>query len=168
MPSWGVPISQAPLPAVAELSADEELLWRSLGRIVQLLPRQLEHDMVHAVQMTMAEFSVLQILADSNGRSRMSDLARLAGLSPSRMTRLVDDLVSRRWVEKHRDDVDTRGTIAVLTDEGENRRRAARPQQVMSARRRVLDQIPSESVAEVGKVLKAIVDGAVDFTADLS
>lgn len=150
------------IDAPPELTEDEELLWRSLGRIAQLLPRQLEADMMQAVQMTMAEFSVLQILADSDeGRSRMSDLARLAGLSPSRMTRLVDDLVRRGWIERHRDEVDTRGTMAVLTDEGEARRRAARPQQVISARNRVLNQVPSSSVRELGMVLKAIVDGAV-------
>lgn len=143
----------------AELSPEEELLWRSLGRITQLLPRRLEEDMVRAVGLTMSEFGVLQSLSEApDGRLRMSELAEGTALSPSRMTRLADELAGRGWLRKERDASDARGTVAHLTAEGERQRRLARPEQLRSARRRVLDQVPPGAVAEIGAVLQRIVE----------
>ena len=145
----------------AELSGQEELLWRSLGRITQLLPRRLEADMVRVRGLTMTEFGVLQNLSEApDGRLRMSELAAAVGLSASRVTRLVDDLERRGWVDRDRDPVDARGAVASLTAEGEEQRRAARPQQILSARRHILDHVPPEVLHELGTVLHEIAQAA--------
>lgn len=146
-----------------ELTGGEELLWRSLGRITQLLPRRLEADMVRARGLTMTEFGVLQNLSEApEGRLRMSELAAAVGLSASRVTRLVDDLGRRGWVDRERDPLDARGAVASLTDEGEEQRRAARPQQILSARRHILDHVPPEVLHELGTVLHEIAQAASD------
>ena len=117
--------------------------------------------MVRSFGLTMTEFGVLQNLSEApGGRLRMSELAEATALSASRMTRLVDDLARRGWVEKERDAVDARGAVAHLTAEGEELRRAARPQQILSARRLVLDQVPPAAVEEVGRVLQQIAQHA--------
>ncbi len=145
----------------AELTAEEELVWRSLGRITQLLPRRLEADMVRACGLTMTEFGVLQNLAEApEGRLRMSELAEAVALSASRVTRLVDDLGRRGWVDRERDPLDARGAVASLTGPGEERRRAARPQQILSARRHLLDHVPPEDLQHVGSILERIVQEA--------
>lgn len=46
--------------------------------------------------------------------------------------------------------------MAVLTGEGLNRLRAANPHHDAIARRRVLDHVPPESVAEIGEVLRRV------------
>src|SRR3990170_4345663 len=102
----------------AALTPDELLLWRSLGRLVHALPRALEEDMART-GVTMTEFAVLLLLSEApDRRMRMSALAAAAGLTPSRITRVVDGLAHHGMVRKERPDNDGRGNDAVLTDTG--------------------------------------------------
>ena len=92
-----------------------------------------------------------------------TDIARLAdavALSASRVTRLVDDLGRRGWVDRERDPLDARGAVATLTRQGEERRRAARPQQILSARRHLLDHVPPPALHELGQILQQVAEEA--------
>src|SRR5580698_8801669 len=116
------------MPKVEPLTPEEELFWRALMRIVLTMPRHLDRDMVQAVGMTANEYTTIMNLSEAPNREmRMADLASATGLSASRITRLVDELVSRGFVTKRASSEDGRGTIAKLTPKGMSKLRAAWP-----------------------------------------
>jgi DNA-binding MarR family transcriptional regulator len=129
------------------LNAQEEQLVRQLGRLVHGLPRFLEEDMVRTAGIAMTDFAVLIVLAEAPGhRLRMADLAWHVGLTPSRITRVVDGLRTRGLVTKERDPDDARSNIASLTAEGRTAADEAKPHYVASVRQRVLAHIRPEVV----------------------
>lgn len=78
--------------------------------------------------LTMPDFAVLLRLSEApEHRLRMAELAALMGLTPSRITRVVDGLRTRDLVTKGRDPADARGTITTLTSTGLTAMREAHP-----------------------------------------
>ena len=146
----------------APLNSEEMLLWQSLGRLAHALPRLLEGDMSRATGLSMTEFAVLLTLGQApERRLRMSELAAATGLTPSRITRVVDTLRTHGLVTKERHGPDARGNITVLTSSGLDRLQAAQPAHVASARRRVLDNIPADLVPTVANVLAALTEATL-------
>jgi DNA-binding MarR family transcriptional regulator len=142
----------------APLTPDELLLWQSLGRLVHSLPRALEEDMTRA-GVTMTEFAALLILSEApDHRMRMSALAGASGLTPSRITRVIDGLSKLGLVRKERHDQDGRGSEAVLTEAGLRALRSAQPAHLASARSRVLDQIPPDLLAPLAQTIAAVAE----------
>ncbi len=138
-------------------SKEEWVLWRSLGRLVHVLPRVVDEDLMRASGLSGTEYAVLANLGMAPERKmRMAELAAATALSASRITRVVDGLGSHGLVRKDRHVGDARGAVAVLTGEGLDRLRAAEPHHAASARRRVLDHVPPESVAALGEILRRV------------
>ncbi|BCJ50334.1 MarR family transcriptional regulator [Actinoplanes sp. NBRC 14428] len=151
----------------APLNAEEELLWRSLLRIVATLPRLLDEDLVRATGVSLSEYVTLMNLSEAEDREmRLTELASAAGLSLSRVSRLIEDMRVRGLVTKRRAPTDTRGFIATLTPAGLERLRDAYPSNLASARRRVLDHVAPRSLGRAGQVLTAIADGMDTLPAD--
>ncbi|MCS7484799.1 MarR family winged helix-turn-helix transcriptional regulator [Umezawaea endophytica] len=145
------------------LAADEMLLWATLGRLVHALPRVLEDDMGRATGLSMTDFAALLVLDQAPGRRlRMSELATATGLTPSRITRVVDALRAHGLVDKERHGADARGNVAVLTEAGRTRLDAAQPAHLAIARRRVLDHVPPELVPVVANLLEVITAATTD------
>ncbi|MFJ5222566.1 MarR family winged helix-turn-helix transcriptional regulator [Streptomyces sp. NPDC088400] len=141
------------------LTADELLLWQSLGRLVHSLPRVLEEDMA-GTGVIMTEFAVLLLLSEApDRRMRMSALAAASGLTPSRITRVIDGLSRRDMVRKERHGLDARGSEAVLTDTGLRAMHEAQPAHLASARRRVLDHIPADLLPGIAETLAELAEG---------
>jgi DNA-binding MarR family transcriptional regulator len=146
------PMSQ-PLP----LTPTEEVLWRSLMRLVITLHRALDDDLIRTRGMTANEYTVLMHLSEApNSELRITELADATALSVSRMSRLIDDLQSRHLVAKRRSPADGRGNVASLSRQGLARLTAAYPDHLASARRLVLDHIDQADVARVARTLEAI------------
>ena len=138
-------------------SQEEWVLWRSLGRLIHVLPRVVDEDLMRASGLSGTEYAVLANLRFAPGHGlRMAELAAATSLSASRITRVVDGLRSRGLVRKDRHAADARGAVAALTGEGLDRLRAADPHHAASARGRVLDHVPPDSVAELGEVLRRV------------
>ncbi|HWG26671.1 MarR family winged helix-turn-helix transcriptional regulator [Actinospica sp.] len=139
------------MPELVPLSPDEEVLWRAMIRVMTTLPRALDHDLLHSAGLALHEYAVLLNLSETENREmRMTELAAAVALSPSRMTRLVDDLRVRGLVTKFRDAQDGRGSIARLTDKGLARLEAAYPDHLASVRNRVLDHLSPALVKRLG------------------
>jgi len=139
------------------LSDKEELFWRGLMRILVVLPRNLDRDMVQAVGMTANEYTTIMNLSEAPNRElRMADLASATGLSASRTTRLVDDLVTRGFVIKRASPVDGRGNIAKLTPKGMAKLKAAWPAHLTSVRDRVFDHMDPNAIENAAMVLNAL------------
>ena len=141
------------------LNPTEEMFWRALMRIVLTLPRHLHDDMVRATGLTASEYTVIMNLSEAPNRQlRMSDLAAATGLSPSRTTRLVDDLQSHGLVTKRASSADGRSNLAELTSLGLAKLKSAWPAHLTSVRSRVLDHIPLGTLAKAAQALESVAE----------
>jgi DNA-binding MarR family transcriptional regulator len=139
------------------LSPTEEALWRALMRIVKVLPRNLDTDLIRGAGLTASEYTTIMTLSEAPNRElRMTDLANTTGLSASRTTRLVDDLQSRGWVMKVASSSDGRGNVARLTPRGMAKLKSAWPVHLASVRTRFLDHIEDSSVSQLAAGLSAV------------
>ncbi|MEW9527467.1 MarR family winged helix-turn-helix transcriptional regulator [Microbispora sp. NPDC049125] len=139
------------------LSPDEEALVRALGRLILVLPRALDTDMVRQGQLPLTEYSTLMHLSEAPNRlMRMSELATACDLSLSGMTRIVTRLEARGLVERVRCDEDARGLNAVLTDAGLARLEQAWPAHLASVRRHILDHFEGVDLVQLAGVLQRV------------
>jgi DNA-binding MarR family transcriptional regulator len=147
----------AAVPKVEPLTQTEEVLWRSLMRLVITLPRALGDDLVRARGMTANEYTTLMHLSEAPRRELgITDLAAAAALSVSRMSRLLDDLQARQLILKRRSETDRRGNIAYLTRQGLAALRSAYPEHLASVRRLVMDHIDDADKARTARALEAV------------
>lgn len=145
------------MPKDLPLTAEEEVLWRALMRIVVGLPRQLDSDLVRATGITANEYKTLMGLSEAPNRElRMAELANATGLSASRMTRLVENLQSLGFVTKRASTADGRGNIAKLTPQGLAKLKSAWPAHLASVRRRVFDHIDSAAVTRAAQAMSGV------------
>ena len=145
---------------VPPLTSDEELLWRSLMRLVFGLPRAVGEDLQRTSGLSSSEYSVLMHLSESPDRQlRMSDLAGSCGLSPSRITRVIDQMSAQGLVERRRpESSDGRSTLAVLTKQGMSTLRRAWPHHVRSVRELAFDHLTADETRTVGQILERLAE----------
>jgi DNA-binding MarR family transcriptional regulator len=109
------------LPTRTELG-----VWRSFLRAHARVTRSLETELIADQRLSLAAYDVLVQLAETpDHRMRMTELADAVLLSRSGVTRLVDRLERAGLVGRQRADRDGRGVVAVLTQLGQERLRAA-------------------------------------------
>jgi DNA-binding MarR family transcriptional regulator len=110
------------------LSDTEMRAWQALLHAYHQVIRTLDRELRDEHELPLAAYDVLLRLAGAPGRSlRMTDLAQRVMLSPSGVTRLVDRLVAKGFVQRRPDPDDARVALACLTEEGLRQlRRAAR------------------------------------------
>ena len=105
-----------------------------------------ERERVCGVSVTVQQCVVLQTLL--NGSSEVGPLAEAVGKSPSAMTRLVDGLVSRGWVERNRAPEDRRCVHVTLTRDGKKEAIRLREMTIIAINA-VMEAIPKEKRAQV-------------------
>jgi DNA-binding MarR family transcriptional regulator len=146
----------------APLNDDEELVWRSLMRLMFRLPRALGDDLQRSCGLSSTEYSVLMHLSEApSKRLRMSDLADRTSLSQSRITRVIDGMAKLNLVERRRGSDDGRTALAVLTKTGRSTLRRAWPHHLRSVRRNALDHLTPEQTHVLAPLLSRLAD-AVD------
>ncbi|MGK5740965.1 MarR family winged helix-turn-helix transcriptional regulator [Micromonospora sp. URMC 103] len=139
------------------LDPDEEALVRALGRVMHVLPRAIDADMMAERQLPVTEYTALMHLSEAPGRRlRMSDLASACHLSLSGMTRTISRLEGQGLVERVRCAEDARGWNAVLTDAGFARLEAAWPSHLAAVRRRFLDHFEGLDLASVARAFEKV------------
>lgn len=155
------------MATVEPLSPTEEALWRAVMRIIKVIPRHLDNDLIRGAGLTSSEYTTIMNLSEAPNRElRMADLANATGLSPSRTTRLVDDLQSRGLVTKTASSSDARGNVARLTPRGMAKLKSAWPVHLASVRGRFLDCIDAAAVGGVAKALAEVAVHLEDTPAD--
>lgn len=92
---------------------------------VHQVEAEIDSILTDRAEISLMQLGVLHQL--TTGPRRMSDLASKVGLSPSGLTRVIDSLVKRGWVNRSRFDGDRRGVNAVLTSHGLARHQQAWP-----------------------------------------
>jgi len=139
------------------MSTDEEALVRELGRVMLVLPRAVDADMMREQRLPLSEYTALMHLSEAPDRlMRMSELAALCNLSLSGMTRVVTRLETQGLIERVRCDKDGRGWNAVLTEAGLARLQQAWPAHLASVRRHVLAHVEDTDLKKLVRVLRRI------------
>jgi DNA-binding MarR family transcriptional regulator len=146
---------------VSPLNDEEELVWRSLMQLVFTLTRTLGDDLERSCGLSSTEYSVLMHLSEApDGQLYMSELAKRTNLSPSRITRVIDDMARNDLVQRRPGSLDGRTTFAALTKAGLATVRRAWPHHLRSVRRRAFDHLTAEEVGLLGPLLQRLADAS--------
>ena len=141
------------------LDEQQQRAWRAWLTIAELLPRTLDAQLQRDAGLSHAAYVVLAMLSESPSRSRrMSDLARRANQSQSRLSHTVARLEDRGWVRRERAADDGRGNLAVLTDEGWGVVQKVAPGHVDAVREAMFAPLTTEQTRLLGDAMQAILE----------
>ena len=141
------------------LDDQQQRTWRAWLSASELVPRVLDAQLQRDAGISHAAYVVLAMLSESPSHSRrMSDLARRANQSQSRLSHTVARLEERGWVRRERSAEDGRGHVAVLTEDGWDVVRSVAPGHVDAVREAVFGSLTPEQTQNLGDALEAIVD----------
>jgi len=87
----------------------------------------------------------------------MNELAKVLNVSHSRITRIMDNLVSKKLVLRKPSEKDRRCWFAIITDKGKKLAENCR-QTVVDHQKKIIAQIPEKNVEDVYKALKIYVE----------
>lgn len=141
-------------PRVAPLSPQEEAAWRALARVVLVVPRVLDAEMLASEGLNITEYNVLMNLSEAPDHSlRMRELANFVSITVSGLTRVVERLSREGLIERVRAESDGRGQVAVLTPAGLDRLQQAWPSHLAAVRRHVMDHLGHIDLAAFAEAL---------------
>ncbi len=141
------------------LDDEQQRTWRAWLTVSELLPRALDAQLQRDAGISHAAYVVLAMISESPTRSRrMSDLARRANQSQSRLSHTVARLEDRGWVRRERSAEDGRGNLAVLTEAGWDVVRSVAPGHVDAVRETMFEPLTAEQSRVLGDALQAIVE----------
>jgi len=148
-------------PPAPRLDPADLAVWTGFLEVHTRLMRMLDGDLVATHGMALVEYEVLFKLSAAGGRLRMSDLAQVAMLSRSGLTRIVGVLEAQRLVRRVPSPGDGRVLIATLTAAGRGRLAAARETHAANVRHLFLaplDQGQKEAIAAGWQSIRAALD----------
>jgi DNA-binding MarR family transcriptional regulator len=141
------------------LDEEQQRTWRAWLAVSELVPRALDTQLQRDAGLSHAAYVVLAMLSEAPGRSRrMSDLARRANQSQSRLSHTVARLEDRGWVRRERSTDDGRGNVAVLTDAGWDVVRSVAPGHVDAVRQAMFAPLTPEQTRVLGDAMQAILE----------
>jgi DNA-binding MarR family transcriptional regulator len=131
--------------------------WRALLDASSGLLATLDQELQREHRMSLADYEVLVILSEGDESGvRMTELADMTHLSPSGMTRRIDNMVRRGLVDRRQCPEDRRGSFAVLTRVGWERLREAAPTHVRGVRAHFIDRLNEKQLANLTSALSRI------------
>lgn len=144
------------------LTPEEQRAWLALTGLIVRLEPVLDAQLRRDSGLRHFDYAVMAVLSERPGRTlAMSELARFAEASLSRLSQVASRLEARGFVEREPDPDDRRTTLVTLTDEGYAAVVAAAPGHVREVRRVVLDPLEPDQVArlaEIGERILAVID----------
>jgi DNA-binding MarR family transcriptional regulator len=137
--------------------------WLGLLETTKRLTRALDAELEAKHGLSLSGLELLARLAAADGRYlRLSALANAAGLSLSRVSRVVDALVRRGLVERRSCADDARAVEAHLTAAGLALAREAQATHFASVQQRFFDQLDADEIAALAKLFARFTPGAAD------
>jgi DNA-binding MarR family transcriptional regulator len=142
------------------LTDTESATWANVVRLIMLLPGALDRQLREDAGIPHAYFGILaRLSAEPRHALRMTDLARHANTTTSRLSHAVSALEQRGWIERHPCPTDKRGQIAQLTDAGMALLEAAAPDHVAEVRRLVFDHLTADDVDQLRVITAKLMPG---------
>lgn len=141
------------------LTHSEQESWRAWIEASLLLTDRLSRDIQAQHGLTFADYEILVWLSEApERRLRMSELARRALSSRSRLSHQIDRMERAGLVTREVCTEDRRGSFAVLTDAGWRTISAAAPDHVASVRANLVDILSPEEFAALGAACRKVAD----------
>jgi DNA-binding MarR family transcriptional regulator len=142
------------------LSAEEQAAWRPFVALLFRLPGALDAQLQKDSGLSHFEYMVLAGLSEAPDRTlRMSDLARMASGSLSRLSHVVSRMESRGWVRREACPGDGRFINAVLTADGWAKLVDTAPGHVAAVRRLLVDVLTPEELQTLGAISSTVLSG---------
>ncbi len=147
--------------APAWLTSEQARAWIALASAVAWLPASLDEQLQRDSGLSFVEYMVLSWLSMRPGRTgRMSEIAALANVRQSHLSRIAARLEARGWLRRDPDPDDGRATLAVLTDAGWDTVVGAAPGHVAQVQRLVFHGLSTAEVEHLGRIGEHIVHAA--------
>ncbi len=150
------------MSALQGLTTAEHTAWRTFLRAHATVVRALEQELQAEQGLPLASYDVLVQLSEApERRLRMTELADRVLLSRSGLTRLADRLEKDGLLRREACPSDARGTLAVLTDAGMQRLRAAWPTHLRGVQQHVTSRLSQDEIGQLSDLLgKLVPDGS--------
>jgi DNA-binding MarR family transcriptional regulator len=134
--------------------------WAAVLRVHAAVVPRLERDLA-AVGMPLSWYDVLlELNAATDRRLRMTELGARVVLSRERVSRVVDELERAGLVRRERNPQDGRSLLAVITDEGRARFRAAAPAYLAGIERHFGSHVTDDDARAIATALFRVVETA--------
>jgi DNA-binding MarR family transcriptional regulator len=138
------------------LTPSEMVAWRRYIIASRQLLAALDADLKEH-DLTLPDYEILALLSDAPDRQmRMSELAKIALLSRSRLSHRMKVMEKAGWLKREPCPVDKRGYFAVMTPKGWKAIVAAAPDHVESVRARFLDHITKADQQVIAQIFERI------------
>ncbi|MEV8452763.1 MarR family transcriptional regulator [Streptomyces sp. NPDC052095] len=142
------------------LSADEQHVWRAYLHATTLMEDHLDRQLQRDAGMPHIYYGLLVQLSQAPRRQkRMTELAKDAKITRSRLSHAVARLEKNGWVRREECPSDKRGQNAVLTDDGFEMLRRSAPGHVDAVRQAIFDRLTPEQADSLGEIMRVIAAG---------
>jgi DNA-binding MarR family transcriptional regulator len=140
-----------------KLTDTELRAWQALLHAHHDLTRKLDDELRAEHGLSFGSYDVLLRLARAPGHAlRMTELAERVMLSPSGLTRLVDQLSDEGLVQRKRVEQDARVVLARLTDQGRQVLRHAATTHLRGIRQHFTGRLSEQQLRNVASALEAV------------
>ncbi|MCN9242012.1 MarR family transcriptional regulator [Streptomyces sp. RY43-2] len=142
------------------LTDEEQRTWRAYMHAVTLLEDHLDRQLQRDAGMPHVYYGLLVQLAEApDRRLRMTELARRAKITRSRLSHAVASLAKNGWVRRESCPSDKRGQLAILTDEGYEALTRTAPGHVAAVRQALFDRLTPEQRTALGEIMTIVAEG---------
>ena len=142
--------------AKRRLSSEELRAWRAFLRSHATVSRALERALEDS-DLTLAGYGVLVVLSEAPEQQlRLHEIAERIGLTKSGLSRLIDRLEFRGFVERHACELDKRGQYAAVTSAGRRAFRRAAPGHLGAIATCFADHLSPAELVTLSRVLERV------------
>lgn len=153
-------MTTAPTSAPRWLTDEEQHAWRAYLHATTLLEDHLDRQLQRDAGMPHIYYGLLVQLSQApRRRMRMTELARNAKITRSRLSHAIARLEKNGWVRREDCPSDKRGQNAVLTDDGHAMLRRSAPGHVEAVRQAMFDRLTPEQVSSLGEIMRVLATG---------
>ncbi|MFJ2936549.1 MarR family winged helix-turn-helix transcriptional regulator [Streptomyces sp. NPDC087219] len=149
------------------LTDEEQHVWRAYLHATTLLEDHLDRQLQRDAGMPHIYYGLLVQLSQApRRRLRMTELAKSAKITRSRLSHAIARLEKNGWVRRENCPSDKRGQFARLTDEGMEVLRQNAPGHVAAVRQALFDRLSPDQVTQLGAIMRVMAEGLEPTDAD--
>jgi len=140
------------------LDDSEMRAWMGYRRMFLLLNAQVNRDLARDSGLSEPDYDVLSNLAEApDQRGRLSELAARMLWSQSRLSHHISRMEQRGLVTREECQTDARGSVVVLTKQGQRTLEKAAPHHVESVRKHIIDLLSPKQIEALGDIAETVV-----------
>jgi DNA-binding MarR family transcriptional regulator len=145
---------------------EQFLAWRGFLRVHRHVTAALDRRMLEEHGLALDHYGILITLVSAPGMAlRMGELGARRLVSPSKISRAVDELERARLVKRTRDPDDGRSFLATMTRRGLRKLREAQVTHHAVVRERFLEGLSARQVNELARIWDCALPGVVESEA---